>query len=356
VWNQACELLFNMLTKKLKQSLWFTEQFQQLHQTGIGFIQSLALLERTCPDSDFRIVIRQVYRSVKKGRAFSHSLKQHSAYFSETYLAMIAVGERSGSLSQVLIELAAYLNLHLRLRQSVIQALTYPCLILALMFFMLLFLLYFVIPQFEAIFAQFKAPLPWLTSTLFAFVHHLKFFGCSLIVLSMLGGVFLRKSLKRHWQHFKKKIYLLHCPGLGRYYQDWLLMFLFKTLGLSLKSGLSLQESLQLLPKLFGATPFSQLIWLLQKALQEGRPLEKIFDQPEYLPEICSAYINIASVSGALDQKFIHLAQYFESRVYHTINQFKVLLEPLILLITGGLVGLIVIALYQPLFNLGGLM
>ena len=345
-----------MFSKKLKQSLWFTEQFQQLHQSGLGFSDSLLLLEKSCPEPCFTQVIHKILRSVKKGRAFSQSLKQYPDYFSETYLAMIAVGEQSGTLTQVFAELSAYLNLHLRLRQSLVQALTYPALILILMAGMMLFLLWFVIPQFEAIFAQFKAPLPWLTAGLFTFVHHLKIIVLSVVVSGIFGSIFLRKPLIQRWKIFKKKTHLLHCPGIGRYYQEWLLMFLFKTLGLSLKSGLSLQQAMLLLPKLFGTTPFSQLILLLQQDLQAGHPLEKIFDKKEYFPEICNAYIKIASVSGALDQQLSHLAQHFEGRIYHKINQLKILLEPLILLVTGGLVGIVVIALYQPLFSLGGLM
>ena len=345
-----------MFSKKRKQSLWFTEQFQQLHQSGLGFSDSLQLLEKSCPDPHFAKVIHAVLRSVKKGRAFSQSLKPHPDYFSETYLAMIMVGEQSGNLDQVLNELGAYLSLQLRVYQSMIQALTYPCLILMLMLGMILFLLWFVIPQFEAIFAQFKAPLPWLTEGLFSIVHHLKIFVLCLMLAFFGSFVFLRNRLLQYWKQFKKTTRLFRCPGIGRYYHDWLLMFLFKTLSLSLKSGLSLQQALLLLPKLFGMTPFSQLISLLQQDLRAGQPLEKIFDKKEYFPEICNAYIKIASVSGALDQQFGQLALHFEARVDHQIEQFKVLLEPLILLVTGGLVGLVVIALYQPLFSLGGLM
>ena len=345
-----------MFSKKLKQSLWFTEQFQQLHQSGLGFADSLLLLEKSCPDPGFTSVIHKILRSVKKGRAFSHSLKQHPDYFSETYLAMIAVGEQSGYLSQVFQELSAHLTLHLRLRQSIVQALTYPCLILVLMLAMLLFLVWFVIPQFEAIFAQFNAPLPWLTAGLFTLVHHFKVLALLSTILCLGGFIFFKKVWARYWKQFKQKRFLLHCPGMGPYYHDWLLMFLFKTLSLSLKSGLSLQQALLLLPKLFGATPFSQLVFLLQHDLYEGHSLERIFNKKEYFPEICVAYIKIASVSGALDQQLAHLALHFELRVVQKINQFKVLLEPFILLIMGGLVGVVVIALYQPLFSLGGLM
>ena len=220
---------------------------------------------------------------------------------------------------------------------------------------MLVFLLWFVIPQFEAIFAQFKTPLPGLTLGLFTIVHHLKAIVFSLILGGVVGLIFLKKPLYQAWKRIQHQSMLLRCPGIGPYYHDWLLMFLFKTLSLSLRSGLSLQQAFALLPRLFAATPFAQLIRLMQQDLQEGQALEKIFYKKEYIPEIGNAYIRIASVSGALDEQLQQLALHFETRVYHKINQLKILLEPCILLVTGGLVGLIVIALYQPLFSLGGL-
>jgi type II secretory pathway component PulF len=344
-----------MWTKSLKQSLWFTEQFQQLHQSGLGFAESLVLLEQSVTDSHFKVVIRRVLHSVKKGRTFSQSLRHFPGYFSPTYIAMIVVGEQSGYLGRVLEELAAYLNVHINVRQSILQALTYPALLLTIMLGLLIFLLWFVIPQFEAVFMQFKAPLPPLTAALFGLVHHFKTLGLFAVITIGGGGIFLRKLITKHWQIMQKKRFLLSIPWIGSYYQDWLLMFLFKTLALSLRSGLSLQDGLKLLPKLLGHTPFGQLILLLQQGLQEGHPLEKIFDQSGYLPPICQAYIKIATLSGALDQQLYQLGLHFEARVYAKMTQFKVLLEPMILLSMGGLVGVVVIALYQPLFSLGGM-
>ncbi len=341
-----------MRFQNLKTCLWFSEQFYQLHQSGFGFAEGLILLEKTCTDPQFCLRIQSILRSIKKGRRFSQSLQAHPEYFSETYLALIHVGEQSGRLAEVLRELSLYLKLQINLRHSLIQALIYPSFIFILMIGMLIFFMVFVIPQFAAIFAQFKTPLPLLTQILFALVRKGPYLGVGLglILLSMT------LAYPKYGPLLKQKRILLKIPGLGTYYRNCILMFLFKTLSLSLKSGLSLQQAFHLLPALLQATPFYSLPRLLQHDLNGGSPLEKIFDKPDYFPAICQSYIKIASASGALDHQLSELGQHFEKRIDAQMYRFKIMLEPLILLVMGGIVGGVVLALYQPLFNLGSIL
>lgn len=339
--------------KKEKITLWFTEQFSHLYESGLGFTEGLTVLTKSCIDPHFVPVLEGILRSIKRGRGFAESLLRYGDYFNGRYIAMVRVGEQTGSLGWVMGELAAYQKMQIALKEEVTSALTYPLITLGLLCCMLVFMYFFVIPPFQEIFAHQNVPLPFLTRCLFAWVHLMQEGGL-IVILGVFAFLFIiRKKLLGLWRPYQQEVRIFRIPFLGPCYQEILLMFFFKNMSLALKTGLSFQQGLALLSSLFVNSPFSALIKVMQYDLVRGKSLSQLFDRPLYFPAICGAFVSIAEASGAADQQFQKLALHFERQVNGRLAQLKIWLEPVLLMGTGGIVGLVVLALYQPLFSLG---
>lgn len=339
--------------KPLETTVWFTGQFRVLYENGLGLSESLKLLEQSAADPVFQSILREIERSIQKGRALSASLQGYPRYFDTLYLAMIHVGEQSGRLSEVLQALESDLLIHQMLRSKLREALSYPCLMVGVMCGLLLFLCLFVIPQFEHVLARMNTPLPFATRLLFQSIDWMKHKGGWLVLLGLSMGVGLKRRWLKMWKEVKRQPLVLRIPYVGPLYQAILLLFFFRALMLSLASGWSMQEALRLLTPLFVETPFSKLTGCLQTALQQGRALSIVFHQAEVFPPICIAFMRVAEMTGRLDEQCQRLARHFEEQVRRQLTQLSVLLEPLILLLMGSLVGGVVLLVYQPLLSLG---
>lgn len=338
----------------LKDSLWFTEQFQHLHKSGLGCAESLTVLAGSAPQAQFAALIYGVLASVKKGRGLSRSLGRYSHYFNEHYVAMIQIGEITGCLNEVLEALLHYQQLDLKVRESLRSAFAYPILTMSLMLIMLVFMFIFIIPQFRPIFDEAHTVLPVYTRALFALSFFMKSDG-GMILLFMLIVFFLFKKMRGAvFKRLQFRFVLIRLPVLGAVYHNWLLFVFFSALALGVRSGLSMQQSFKLMFNLFHLTPFESILQSMQYDLEQGLSLEKVFDRREWFPPICRAMFMVAEAGGGLDTQLHALADYFQKNLNQKIESFRLWLEPSLLLLSGFVVGGVVLGLYQPLFQLGG--
>ena len=242
------------------------------------------------------------------------------------------------------------------MRQSLARAFTYPCLVLTVMIVLTLGLCFSIIPRFQSLFASFHAPLPFVTRVLFASVDFLQSHFLLLLIAFGIFGWGGIKFWRNHLRHACLRAgWTFQIPIAGRFYQSVLLARFFKVLGIAIQAGLSLQESLSLLHNLFEGSPFAAALNVMKYELKQGRSLEEIFDQQFYFPEVCIGFIKVAAETGQLETQFLNLAHLFEEALATQLERYKILLEPLALLITGVIVGGMVLAIYYPIFTLGGI-
>lgn len=342
-------------TKKMKNLLWFTEQFYILNKAGLGFAASLKALQQSCEDKAFRQNIAGILKAIEEGKTFSQGLQKYPQFFDDFYVEMLKAAEATGSISTILLELQQFLRLKNDLWNESMRALTYPCIVMALMVILTMGLCFSVIPQFEAIFQSFHAPLPFITKILFASVNMMRAHSILIVILIALAIFGFKKLFKGKFRHFKKDLRIFKVPLVGPFYHHLLLLRFFKVLGLSLKAGLSMQESMKLLQKMFKPTPFAMAIASIQYDLQAGRRLSDLFKKEAYFPIICQSFMRIAEEVGSIDEQALRLSEIFTEQVHASLAQFKTLLEPLLMLITGVIVGGVVMAIYYPIFSMGAM-
>ncbi len=337
----------------MKQLIWFTHQFSILNRAGMGFSVSLKLLQRSCTDKKLQIKIGGILQEVERGQSFSNALACYPELCDAFYVEMIKVGEETGCLTEVLSELQHYWERQYHFKQESMRALLYPTLVMIMMVVLTLGLCITVIPKFQHIFASFHAPLPWITGFLFNSVDFFKHYFLFILVAAGGGGWLGRQFVKPYIFLILQDPRILKIPVLGAFFQARLLFKFYRVLAIALKAGLSLQKSIELMRRMFKSTPLKSLIPLLEYDLKNGRRLTEVFDREIYFPPMCQGFIHIAEETGTLDQQFFNLAGIFEEQVSVALERFKTLLEPVMMLLTGVLVGGIVLAIYYPIFSLG---
>lgn len=342
-------------SNKIKTVLWFTEQLYTLHSSGIGFGTSLQMLQQTCSNSALRLKIKGLVHAVQQGKPLSQGLRQYPELFDPFYIEMIKTGEETGKLPEIFKELQSFWQLKEKVRDDLLQALTYPIVVMTIMILLVAGLCFSVIPQFEQIFKSFNAPLPWPTQILFAGVHFIKAHFILLLVLSLFAIGLIIKTSQKSLLLIKKNPFVFKLPLFGKFYHALLLLWFFKVLGITLRAGLSMQASVKMLQQIFKNTPLLMPIALIQYDLQKGEKLSDIFAKGTYFPAFCQSFILIAEETGTLDEQFLRLSTIFAKQVNTGIERFKVLLEPLMMLVMGLIVGSVVLAIYYPIFTMGSI-
>lgn len=341
---------------KIKNLIWFTEQFHTLTQAGLSFAMSLEILRKTTPNPHFAKMIAEISKSLEKGMSFSTALSKHPELFDIFYIEMVRIGEYTGKLQIVLQELCKYWQARLELWQALMRALTYPLFVMGVMLLLTFTLCFSIVPRFQMIFASFNAPLPWITECLFTLITLMReHFMIITLVLGVLGWMFYQWGYQQLKRYCAKAVWIFKIPVMGVLYHEALLFRFFKTLGIAIQAGLSMQESLQLMRKMFTKTPMQRAISIMMYDLKQGRSLSMLFASKIYFKEICTGFIKIAEETGTMEVQFLNLAQVFEKEIEIKLERCKVLLEPLMLLLTGAIVGGVVLAIYYPIFALGGI-
>ena len=339
--------------KKLELLLKFSSQFEILYRSGLGFKASLLNLKQVCVGAEMRRKINGMIARVEQGQSFAETLSAYPDLFEPFYIEMLKVGEKTGQLGQVLKIVNEYYQEKLLFRKNILQALHYPCVIMSLMLVLSFGLCFSIVPRFQSIFASFHAPLPLLTQVLFSSVN----FVTEHFILIFLSGVvcsyLIWRAFKKYSTIWMQNERMLRLPFFGRFYHRCLLLKFFYILGLALEAGLSVEEALKLMRGLFYNSPFTRVLPLLLYDLRQGRSLTVIFKRRRYFPEICTSLIAVAEVTGSLDVQFLKLSEIFKAEVADYLECFKLNLEPAMMLITGILVGGMVLAIYYPIFSLG---
>lgn len=276
--------------RKQEQVIWFTRQFYVLNKAGMGFGFSLKTLQKSCTDKKLSVKIRGILKEIERGQPFSKGLACYPDLFDHFYIQMVHVGEQTGKLTEILHELQIYWERRQRFWRDVLRALLYPTVVMVMMLILTFGLCFTVIPKFEQIFASFQAPLPWATRLLFTSVGLFKQYFMWIGLAAALGFWGGKRLLQSWFVQFMQNPAILRVLMLGQFYHISLLYKFFKVLGIALKAGLSLQEAMKMLHKMFEGTPFKQVISLVEYDLKNGRRLADIFNRPQYFPEICQGF------------------------------------------------------------------
>ena len=332
----------------------FTRQLATMIKAGLPIIAALDLLARSHIHLGMRALLVSIKTDIETGLSISNAFAKHPRVFNSLYCSLLESGELSGQLDTILERLANAEEKKVCLQRKIKKAFTYPIVIFLIATIVTGVLLVFVIPQFESLFSDFGASLPWLTQQVVNTSHLLRQSGWILILLlSTLMGLSIW-TLKHHaGTKYTIGKQLLHSPILGNILKKSAITHFASTLSMTINAGMPLIDAMSVAAKASGNAIYTKAIITACQDVVSGQPLALSLKKTQLFPHLAIDMIHIGEESGQLEQMLTKIAQFYEADVDVCIDTLSHLLEPSIMVILGSLIGGLVVAMYLPIFELG---
>ncbi|HIF9251429.1 TPA: type II secretion system F family protein [Photobacterium damselae] len=330
-----------------------TRQLATMIESGVPIVQALKLMASSHHKAEVRAVLTQVNTQVEAGASLSKALKSSSPLFDNFYCDLVATGEETGYLGQVFVRLATYREKSEAMRKKVIKAMIYPSMVMLTAISVTILMLVFVIPQFAAIFGSFGAELPWFTRQVLKASDFLINYGGYLAVGLLLALVLYRYSYKRSYSFRLRMARLsLRLPIIGNVVLKATIARFARTLATTFSAGIPLLTGLQSAGKTAGNLHVEEAIMEAHTSAAAGMPLYLSLRQCNVFPELMLQMTMIGEESGSLDDMLNKMASLYENDVDNIVDNLGQILEPLIIIVLGVLIGGLLVAMYMPIFTL----
>ncbi|KTC79558.1 type II secretion system F family protein [Legionella cherrii] len=348
--------LFNFKSKKIKSGdiTVFSRQLATMIESGIPLVQSFDIVAKGQTNKRLKELIENIKLDVETGLTLSEALMKHPAYFNELFCNLVEAGEKSGSLDIMLDKVATYKEKIETIKKKIKKALTYPMAVMVVALIVTTGLLIFVVPQFESLFKGFGADLPAMTQ---AVVSMSKFFQSYwyLIFGALGGGVYAFIYAEKHSPQFAQNVdrTLLKLPVIGPIIEKAAIARFSRTLSITFAAGLPLVEALKSVAGATGNIIFAKATDQIREEVSTGQQMNKAMENTQLFPNMVIQMVAIGEESGALEKMLSKVADFYEEDVDNAVDSLSSLLEPVIMVVLGVLVGGLVVAMYLPIFKLG---
>jgi general secretion pathway protein F len=336
----------------IKHLLVFTQEFATLISAGLPIDRSLKILSTLTENRKLKEVLRDVLTRIEGGSSLAESLGNHPRIFSKLYINMINAGESGGFLEVILSRLARYLQSSKEIRDYLVSVMIYPLLLTLVSGMSIIILITFVIPRFAKIFSDMGQTVPLPTQIMLAIsegVRNYWWLGLSLILCLFIGlKIYCQdEERKLNWDRFK-----LRWAAVGNIIRKIEVARFSRTLGTLLQSGVPILPALNLVKEISQNLAISRSIDYTHERLREGKGMSTALDETHVFPPLAIHMIGVGEETGRLDEMLNKLADSYEENVQTTIKRFVSLLEPLIILFMGAIVGFIVISMLLAIFSI----
>ncbi len=336
-----------------KEIVVFTRQFATMIDAGLPLVQCLEILSNQADNKAFQKVLRAVKEDVEGGSTFAAALKKHPKVFNELYCNMVAAGEVGGILDTILKRLAAYMEKAVKLKSKIKGAMIYPSCIVSAAVLVTGILLVYVIPVFADLFHSFGKALPAPTQ----FVINLSNFTINYIWY-IIGGlvatvVAVILAYKTERGKFAIHALLLKLPVFGELIRKSAVARFTRTLGTLVSSGVPILDALTITAKTSGNKIVERAVMKTRASISEGKTIaEPLIESSVFPPMVCQM-IGVGETTGALDTMLQKIADFYEDEVDNSVANLTSLMEPIVILFLGVVIGGLVISMYLPIFKLG---
>lgn len=330
----------------------FCRQFATMSEAGIPLLQCLNILIQQTESKRLNDILREVAAAVEEGRSLSEAFKAHSHSIPHILMDMLAAGEISGTLDQALGRLALHFEKEHELREKVKSAMTYPLLVAVMALLAMVALMVLVVPIFADVFHSMGARLPLPTRLVMGFSSLLTGY-LHLFLPAMIVSVvaFKKFAATRNGKETLDR-FVLRAPVCGKLIHKTIMARFARTLATLLRSGVPLMQSLETVEKVAGNTLVAKELRLARINISEGERMAPVLMKGKTFPPLAVNLIAVGEESGALDDLLEKLALFYEQEVEVTVSRLSSVIEPLLIVGAGVLVGFIAISIYLPLFNM----
>lgn len=330
----------------------FTRQFSVMIDAGLPLVQCLEILGTQEPNKTFAKIIMQVRQDVEAGSSLADAMKKHPKAFDNLYTNMIAAGEAGGILDVILQRLATYIEKAVKLKSQVKSAMIYPIAVLGVAALVVTVILWKVIPTFASLFTSLGATLPLPTRIVIALSNFLADYF--ILIVAAIGVIIF--SLKQYYKTYKGRRVidnaLLKIPVLGMLFRKISVARFCRTLSTLTSSGVAIMEGLDITARTSGNAIIEDAILYVRKQVETGKTISDPLRETGVFPPMVCQMISVGEGTGALDTMLSKIADFYEEEVDTAVAGLMKLLEPIIIVILGTVIGFIVVAMYMPMFSL----
>ncbi len=337
---------------RLKELAVYSRQLSVLIDAELPLIQSLGILSEQQKNKYFKKVIETIKNDVEAGSTLHQAKRKHPKVFDDLYCNLVGSGEQSGSLDVMLRRLAEYIEKTVKLRAQVKQAMIYPVAIVIFAFVVATFLLWKVIPVFATIFIELGADLPLLTAVIVKmsnFVQKYIIFMFLGIIALVLLFRYYKKTPGGRWTVDRM---LLKLPLFGKLLNKVAISRVTRTLATLISGGVPMLESLKITSSTAGNVLIEKQIMETRRLVSEGKTLHESLKEAGTFPLMMTQMVNVGEATGTLDEMLSKLANFYDEEVETSVAGLLSVMEPILLIFVGGIVGGLVISMYLPIFEL----
>lgn len=337
-----------------KEIVVFTRQFATMIDSGLPLVQCLDILSGQQENKTFKDVLLKVKESVEGGSTFADALSKHPKVFDNLFVSLVAAGEVGGILDTILNRLAAYTEKAMKLKKQIRGAMVYPATVMSIAIVVVAVIMIFVIPTFAKMFADFGGDLPTPTK----FVIGLSNFIVNWILLIIASIIGVVVAIKKYYATAtgRKTIdrFALKAPVFGPLIRKVSVAKFTRTLGTLVSSGVPILDGLEIVARTAGNVIVEEAILKVRQAISEGKTIAEPLKQSGVFPPMVVQMISVGEATGAMDAMLGKIADFYDDEVDDAVAALTSMLEPMLMVFLGVVVGGLVIAMYLPIFKLAG--
>ncbi len=330
----------------------FTRQFATMIEAGLPLVQCLGILEEQTENPALASAVSKIKADVEGGQTYAESLASHPNIFNNLYVNMIRAGELGGILDTILARLSAYIEKAMALKAKIKSAMTYPAAIVGVSILIVIFLLVFVIPQFAKMFDEFGATLPAPTLIVMGLSNFVK----NYIVFGIVGIIIGLRLFKTYYKtyHGRRVVdaILLKLPVVGMLLRKIAVAKFTRTLGTLISSGVPIIDGMEIVARTSGNAIVEDAIMGAINSIKEGESMSTPLGEANVFPPMVIQMIQVGEQTGALDSMLSKIADFYDEEVDTAVEALTALMEPMIMVFLGAIIGGVVVAMYLPIFKL----
>lgn len=331
----------------------FTRQLSILINAGVPILECMEILHKQEQNMVLKRVVKNISMQVEEGKSLFESMSQQQG-FDTLYCALVKAGEAAGILDTILVKLAEFLEKAEKLKKQVKSALTYPVIVVFVGIIVIFGLMTFVVPQFVEILKESNQEIPWVTQTVIDISNFFREYTLLLIAGMVASAMFFANFIKTRegkqaWDRFTMK-----APLFGMLVIKGNLGSFTRTLATMLAAGVPIIDSLEICIDTLDNTQIAKDLQKVRKAVIEGKSITEPLSRITYFPPLVTQMIKVGESTGNMDTMLIKVADVFEEEVEELVGNLTKLIEPIILVVLGGMIGFVLIAMYLPIFMSAG--
>ncbi len=352
------DLLENVsfLQPKIKENdvIIFARQFSTMIDAGLPIIQCLDILQSQQENATFKKMLKEIKDAVEGGSTLADALKRYPKQFDNLFVNMIAAGEAGGILDVILKRLSSYMEKAARLKRKVKGAMVYPAITIAVAVAVVIVIMVFVIPVFQKMFAEFGSKLPAPTVIV---INISEFFKSKIHYIAGFVILFVF-ALRRYYKTEKGRLTLdglmLKTPVFGILIRKVSVAKFTRTMGTMLSSGVAILDALDIVAKTSGNRVVENAIYNVRSGIAEGRTMADPLAASGVFPSMVCQMIAVGESTGALDAMLEKIAEFYDEEVDQAVENLTAMIEPVMIVFLGIVIGGLVVALYLPIFKMAG--